>query len=329
MSHIFVSYAHDDEAIVKPIVDNLKRHFRIWIDSAGIKQGDDWYETIQENLAGSVAILVFISNQSKERPWVLHELDEGKKHNIPCHPYLIESISKIPKVIREKQFIDGSKEGAFEQLMDELPQTARHQGNTVINSNFIGSDKKFTTVADSLPGDDTCLDQFQNVKYGIKLIGLPLELTRYCKIYLIGRAEDTLESTDKIQLCVLMSGRNHGDYKVVIDAANNMLTRPDFPLRMLLVEGPPKSDPSYDAQGYFFDPERPDEWRDAYRAIKKALNIYPAANPQIFFNGPGVLLYPIGADRRDQADFELFQLKYGSNPPRYFPVLWHKLIFGS
>ena len=150
-------------------------------------------------------------------------------------------------------------------------------------------------------------------------------MTRYTKIYLLGRADDSLSALEKIQLCVLMSGRDYRNYKVVVDAANYVLTRPDAPLRMLLVEGPPTSDPTTNAGGYSLEVERPDEWRDAFQAMKIALGIYPRATPQIFFNGPGVLLYPLGADRRDLEPFELFQFNYGNK--RYECVLWRELIF--
>lgn len=330
MAHVFISYAHEDTDQVEPIVAQLKRHFHVWIDATGIKQGTQWYEAIEENLSQSAAVLVFVSNQSKDRPWVLYEIEKASNHGIPCHPYLIESISDLPEVLRETHFIDGSQHqaAAYEKLMDDLPQQARIQGNTLINRSLIGTKVTFAEVAADLPQDAYLAEfsRFAPVNYRLSLLGLPVALSRYCKTYLVGREDDNLTSPEKIQLCVLMSGRDYRNYKVVVAAANHTLTRPDFPLRMLLVEGPPQSDPSKDAHGYGLDVERPDEWLDAYRAIKHALSIYPSATPQVFFNGPGVLLYPLGADRRDQSDFELFQLKYGTT--EYYPVLWRELVFG-
>lgn len=326
MQHIFVSYAHEDSDKVNPIVSQLKRHFRVWIDAAGIKQGDDWYATIQRNLRQSVAVLVFISNQSKDRPWVLYEIEEGQKHNIPCHPYLLENIPTIPTLIKNTQYIDGSQADAFAKLMEELPQTARLQGHQVISSDLIGTSTKFSEVAATLPSDCYLSSKvFDGVNFDVPLIGLPLRLTRYSKIYLIGRADDTLEPAPKVQLCVLMSGRDYKNYRVVVDVANYVLTRPDARLRLMLVEGPPNGDPTMNAGGYGLNVENPDEWRDAFFAMKSALSIYSRALPQIFFNGPGVLLYPLGADRRDIAPFELFQLNYGT--ARYERVLWRELLF--
>lgn len=329
MSQIFVSYAHADSDKVLPLVKRLGRHFRMWIDAAGLKQGDEWYKMLQDNLKKSDAILIFVSDQSRQSSWVLHEIEEAQKHNVTCHPYLIEDVGDLPKAIRETQFLNGTKLDAFSKLMDDLPQSARHRNNTLIDSTVIGTNAKFGEVAAAL-GDDIPLPKLPGIRLNVKVAALPLFLTRYCKGYLIGRTNDTLEMEDKVQLCVLMAGRNYGDYSVVVDAINNVLTRPDFPLRMLLVEGSPNKDPLEGGAGYGLDVNYPDEWRDAYYAIKKALNVYPRSTPQIFFNGPGVLLYPIGADRRDQGQFELYQYEYGTNNPAiYKRVLWHGLIFGN
>lgn len=327
MSHIFISYSHNDAETVLPIIAQLERHFRVWIDKKGIKQGDEWYLTIQQNLQTSVAVLVFISDRSKNQPWVLHEIEEAHKHNIPCHPYSIEQIAEAPSVISEKQYIDGSQSNAFEKLMDQLPQAARIQGHHVIDTRQIGKKVTFSDILDGLP-ENAYLSRFDGVKWNLSLVGLPLHLTRYCKIYLIGRSNDTLEAIEKVPLCVIMSGREYPNYSMVVDAINHVIIRPDAPLKMLLVVGPPKNNPFDNSDnGYSLDVERPDEWRDAYRAMKKALSFYPNSTPQIFFNGPGALLYPLGSDRRDIAPFELFQLKYGTSD--YYRVLWRDLIFGN
>ena len=65
---IFVSYAHDDSALVLPILEKLDAAgYRVWYDE-GIAPGSEWPENIAEHMNGSRVVLAFLSNAAMESP---------------------------------------------------------------------------------------------------------------------------------------------------------------------------------------------------------------------------------------------------------------------
>lgn len=59
--YIFISYAHRDNALVYPIIEELARKgYRIWYDE-GIDPGSEWPETIAEHLGNCEVCLAFLS----------------------------------------------------------------------------------------------------------------------------------------------------------------------------------------------------------------------------------------------------------------------------
>ena len=142
---LFVSYAHQDADIVKPIVDALDREgFRIWYDKLGegIDPGKSWEEHIFERLGESSAFLSFVSQHNEFRPVVLqemaaaverHEADESYSTVFVC----LEKVStrsfqeilggkktganKVSAFLNNNQFIDYKQYGGLtERFMNRL-----------------------------------------------------------------------------------------------------------------------------------------------------------------------------------------------------------------
>lgn len=64
--YIFISYSHQDNARVYPIIESLaEKGFRIWYDE-GIDPGSEWPETIAEHLGGCEVCLAFLSENYLE-----------------------------------------------------------------------------------------------------------------------------------------------------------------------------------------------------------------------------------------------------------------------
>ncbi|MFX0137698.1 MAG: tetratricopeptide repeat protein, partial [Candidatus Hodarchaeota archaeon] len=80
---VFVSYSHTDRLKVYPIIDYLnKTGIKIWYDE-GIPVGDDWKESIADNLERCSAFLVFISPHIIGSEYVQKEISFALKKQKP------------------------------------------------------------------------------------------------------------------------------------------------------------------------------------------------------------------------------------------------------
>jgi hypothetical protein len=61
--YIFVSYAHKDNDLVLPFIEELQKKFNVWYD-AGIRYGQEWEEEILEKLNGCFLFLFFVTENS-------------------------------------------------------------------------------------------------------------------------------------------------------------------------------------------------------------------------------------------------------------------------
>ena len=54
-NHVFISYAREDQNFARKLADHLRqRGFEVWMDDR-IDTGDDWWDTIVDNLRDSTA----------------------------------------------------------------------------------------------------------------------------------------------------------------------------------------------------------------------------------------------------------------------------------
>lgn len=90
MSHIFISYSHQD----KKYAHKLRRHlldqgFDAWIDDR-IDYGSHWSQEIEKQLRGSAAFILIMSSNSYKSDWVQNELSFARKLKKPIFPLLLE-----------------------------------------------------------------------------------------------------------------------------------------------------------------------------------------------------------------------------------------------
>jgi hypothetical protein len=98
VSDIFVSYASEDKARIKPLVEALQQHgWTIWWDRT-ILAGKIWEREIEAALAGSRCVIVVWSEASVQSDWVWTEADEGKRRGILV-PVLLDLVT-IPLAFR-------------------------------------------------------------------------------------------------------------------------------------------------------------------------------------------------------------------------------------
>ncbi len=105
--HIFISYSKKDMDFAVRLVDDLETAgFSVWIDRE-IGGGEEWQQSIEENLDTAQEVIVILSPNSVESSWVQHEgsIAYGLKKQI--YPILIEDIpvESLPIWMKQIQFI--------------------------------------------------------------------------------------------------------------------------------------------------------------------------------------------------------------------------------
>jgi hypothetical protein len=98
VSDIFLSYASEDKARIKPLVDALQqRGWTVWWDRT-ILAGKVWEREIELALAASRCVIVAWSEASVQSDWVWTEADEGKRRGVLV-PVLLDQVT-IPLAFR-------------------------------------------------------------------------------------------------------------------------------------------------------------------------------------------------------------------------------------
>jgi len=90
MSHIFISYSHQDSEYAHRLAKALEAaSFDVWIDGR-IDFGTTWPRIIQENLDTCAAFIVIMTPRAYESDWVQNELNRAKRKGKPMFPLLLE-----------------------------------------------------------------------------------------------------------------------------------------------------------------------------------------------------------------------------------------------
>jgi hypothetical protein len=80
MPDIFISYAHEDQERVRPIVKELEKRWSVFWDKK-IPPGKTWEDSIGKALEESPCVLVVWSHSSVKSDWVKEEADVAKKRD--------------------------------------------------------------------------------------------------------------------------------------------------------------------------------------------------------------------------------------------------------
>jgi hypothetical protein len=90
MSHVFISYSHQDSTYAHALAEALQQAgFDVWIDGR-IDYGTAWPRVIQEHLDSCAAFIVVMTPRAYESDWVQNELNRAKRKKKPIFPLLLE-----------------------------------------------------------------------------------------------------------------------------------------------------------------------------------------------------------------------------------------------
>ena len=324
MSHIFISYKRESLSDVEPIVNELKRHHYVWFDQTGIPGGTEWEAKINTALSEATALILMVTPAALGSKWVKYEFETALAKGLLVIPYILEK-SKLPSTLRGIQVIQHTDTDAFEKVMDSLPDVSRIWGEHIVASNEMQEGRSLGEVADAFP---------DGILYPAPgLVGIPIHQTRYCKVYRVGRRNDTLEAQDSYQIGLQLTGRNFGlkadvngrypqdDFTGSI--VDHFLTSPSKQIQLYLVQGPLNQayDTKSDKLSFGLNVKRESEWLDVVQATNYARGVASGHTMQLFVIGPAIMTYRLGASNPGFSRYELYQPDYSSTPLTYHRVL--------
>jgi hypothetical protein len=126
--HIFISYSSQDKVAVGRIAERLRADGHdVWIDSLKLRPGDNLQRKVQEGLNEADALIVVVSENSRNSRWVQHEfaaiafqqISRGERRIIPVRLDKAE----VPSYLADRVFLDLSEN--FEAGLTRLSETLR------------------------------------------------------------------------------------------------------------------------------------------------------------------------------------------------------------
>ena len=127
MSRIFLSHSSKDKEFVENLAIRLTRAGQdVWYDKWEIRVGDSIADKIENGIKESDFLIVVLSSNSTESPWVRKELDAAIAKEIDRRgayilPVLAESCD-IPPLLAGKRYanFESSPDQAFEELLEAI-----------------------------------------------------------------------------------------------------------------------------------------------------------------------------------------------------------------
>ena len=123
--HIFISYSKKDSNFALKLADDLiSAGHKVWIDRS-LQVGEDWADTIEDNLVKAVGVIVILSSNSIVSDWVQHEGSMAYILKKPMYPLLINDLlpDSLPIWAGKFQyhsFVDVEYQAAFDALISAL-----------------------------------------------------------------------------------------------------------------------------------------------------------------------------------------------------------------
>lgn len=130
MPEIFISYAREDLAFVRKLVEGLKAQNRdVWVDFDDIPFASEWWKEVVEGIESSASGIFVISISSIQSQYCSMEIGELIKNRKKIVPIIVSrpndaDIAKLPQVIRDLNWIffddESNYDKAFTNMVDAL-----------------------------------------------------------------------------------------------------------------------------------------------------------------------------------------------------------------
>jgi len=138
-SEIFISYAHEDSAIVSLVEASLERRgYQVWRDVHRIAAGDVWTKRLEDILKSVRFVLIFCSRHSAKSVYVDHETNILITRLDAANPPVIIPVllagGEVRVMLRPFQPIhaeEGDAQHCFEEIMGAIE---RHHSRPTVSS---------------------------------------------------------------------------------------------------------------------------------------------------------------------------------------------------
>lgn len=204
MSHIFVSYAHDDSAIASKLAnDLLDRNYPVWIDNLNLAGGTNWERDIMQAIDDCDYFLILWSKNIDVSSFSQKERERALSLGKTIIPLLITGDGQhMSPDLQELQYIDlRDYRNGLAQLTARIPLPSGIQSPPDIKSLINQGDMKFNSA--------TRLYRTW-ISYGSNEndpVGLLIERSQYgIQSFLVGRRNSVIEKHDSIQVFINFSG---------------------------------------------------------------------------------------------------------------------------
>ena len=135
MAQAFMSYASKDALFADLARMKLKEAgVQVWIDHGALRAGEEWRRAIDEGISSSDVLLVMITPQSCESPYVTFEWAFALGKGIKVIPLLLEDADIHPR-LAVLQYLDfrNHRTGPWEELIQEIVKhTAASKGTDAL-----------------------------------------------------------------------------------------------------------------------------------------------------------------------------------------------------
>ena len=124
---VFLCHSSQDKPVVEEFAKRLKAaNKHVWFDKWEIKIGDSIVEKINEGLETMTHLIIFLSKNSVEKPWVKKELSSAlmrklSDNSVKVMPVKVDT-TDIPGIINDIKYADCSEdlEAGFTQLINDI-----------------------------------------------------------------------------------------------------------------------------------------------------------------------------------------------------------------
>lgn len=175
MTQVFISYYRDDKEIALNLKNKIETEFQditCWIDEAKIRGGKQWREEIEKAIRDSAVLILVVTPEALERPWIVYEWIFALGANKIVIPAIFVEPEECHPRLRDLQwrFFTANKSQEWDKLFEDLrlilgqdatiyapPGSNSVLRNAVSNLNEADRGSWFSAIdsLENMPGDES------------------------------------------------------------------------------------------------------------------------------------------------------------------------------
>jgi hypothetical protein len=132
---IFISHAHEDKTLARPLAEALGRQgYRVWLDEAELRIGDSLVEKIADAIAEGDFVVAIVSPASLASKWCHQELSWAATKGIADKRVVVLPVrhrgAQMPPGLVDRFFVDADEDGVDELTKKIVRDIERHRAES-------------------------------------------------------------------------------------------------------------------------------------------------------------------------------------------------------